>query len=540
MRIMKSFFKVIFSRYFISALLILIEIALILFAVIYASAYSAIALVAMGIVNLLAFLSLVNKETTPEYKVSWMFVLLAVPLFGSVIYLMFYSRRLTRTEANLMRGIYSRLERDLELATEKVSSLSSCGVEDGTRVAKCAINSPFGMDDEDGLADPLALGKIKAIMNDDILAEPYKRTSLDYFSTGEAMFSAMIEDISRAERFVFLEYFIIDRGEMLDTLIDSLAAAARRGVEVRLLFDDFGCMRTLPEDFPKQLSALGITAMRFSPIAPKAAAEHNNRDHRKICIVDGVKAFTGGINIADEYINKKERFGHWKDGGVRVFGDAARGFVKLFLSLWDFTSGKVSDPKPYLVSSGSISSDGGIYVPFGSGPAPIYQRSVGKNAFLNIINQSRDYVYITTPYLVIDYDLTEALCNAALRGVDVRIVTPGIADKKLVKIMTKSAYSHLMSSGVRIYEYVPGFMHEKLVISDGEYAIVGTINFDFRSLAHHFEDAVWMFRAPAIGDIKEEYMRVLSVSELCGKGRATLSFGERILAAAIRIFAPLL
>ena len=276
-------------------------------------------------------------------------------------------------------------------------------------------------------------------------------------------------------------------------------------------------------------------------MTPRVSAIHNNRDHRKILAIDGKVAYTGGVNIADEYINVIERFGHWKDGGVRVEGDAAIGFVKLFLSAWDFTTGSVSNYSDYFIEkSGELSSDGGYYIPFGTGPLPIYSRSVGKDVFINLINQAERYVYITTPYLIIDYALTDALKCAALRGVDVRIITPTIPDKKGIKVMTKSSYPTLMESGVRIFEYLPGFIHEKLMVVDDLYAVVGTINLDYRSLVHHFEDALWTYRSPIVLDAKKNFLNTVELSREMDERSARLSFSEKLFKSINQLFAPLL
>jgi cardiolipin synthase len=312
------------------------------------------------------------------------------------------------------------------------------------------------------------------------------------------------------------------------------------GCDVRLIYDDIGCMRTLPRKYELTLREEGIRAYRFARVNPRISSVHHNRDHRKICVIDGRVAYTGGVNIADEYANLIDRFGYWKDGGIRIVGDAVAGFTKMFLSLWDFTSGSVSDYGKFLRKSEEIVSGDGYYIPFGSGPAPIYKRPVGKNAFLNIINQSEKYVYITTPYLIIDYDLTQSLCNASMRGVDVRIITPAIADKKIIKIMTKSAYPYLMNAGVKIYEFTPGFMHEKAMICDDKYAIIGTINFDYRSLVHHFECAVWMYRTKSVLDAARSFDDALAVSELVTRKKSRLTLVEWLFRTGIKIFSPIL
>ncbi len=519
---MRKLCRFLFSRYFISAILILAELLLLGYLLFAAYEYSWIALLFFVTLNVIALISLINKDANPEYKVSWLVVIMLLPPFGVALYSIFYSRRVSRKNTAFMKKIQANLS-EICNASEPLDDEKDLVFEE-LRSSSC-----------------LAAGKAHAILNDDKTASVYKETSSSFFSSGEDMLESILEDVSRAEKYVFLEYFIIEEGVMWNKIHELLLSKVREGVEVRVLYDDFGCMKTLPARYDRQLSAEGIQCKRFSPVSPRLSTAHNNRDHRKILIVDGRIAYTGGINLADEYINEKKRFGHWKDGGIRLEGHAAMGLTKLFLATWDFTAGSLSDVKKYaLPSAVSHKSDGGFYIPFGSGPAPIYERPVGKNVFLNLINQAERYIYITTPYLIVDYDLTESLRNAALRGVDVRIITPGIADKKLVKVMTKSAYPYLMKAGVRIYEYAIGFIHEKIIVSDDAYALVGTINLDYRSLVHHYEDAVWMYGAPTVYEIRDEFMKTVSVSNQKDSKDARLTLFEWIIRNLIKIFAPLL
>jgi cardiolipin synthase len=387
-------------------------------------------------------------------------------------------------------------------------------------------------------SSPRAAGKARAIVTDDPLGVIYRGTAAKYFPSGEEYFESLISDIKRAEKYIFLEYFIIEEGELWDEIHSVLVKKAGEGVEIRLLFDDVGCMKTLPRTFDAALFAEGISARRFARVSARLSSVHHNRDHRKIAIIDGKIGYTGGVNIADEYVNKKMRFGHWKDGGIRLSGDAVIGLLRLFLMAWDLTVGRVSDYEGLLAPCGG-KSDGGYYLPFGSGPAPIYKRPVAKNLILNIVNQAERFVYITTPYLIIDYDLTEALCNAAKRGVDVKIVTPAIPDKRLVWIMTRSSYSYLIRGGVGIYEY-DGFIHEKLIVSDGEYAIIGTVNLDYRSLAHHFECGVWSYLSPLCDTAHAEFLKTLEKSKRITEADARPTLAQRLFKIFIRIFAPLM
>ena len=517
---MRKICRVLFSRYFISGVLILAELLLISYVLWQAYEYSWLAFVIFSLINVISLLSLVNKDANPEYKVSWLVVIMLIPPFGAALYAIFYSRRMSRRSARYMKDVQENLEVFRDEGDGEVRDVEFELLKKASR---------------------LAAGKAHSIMNDDTLASVYCDSASTFYPDGKEMYEAMLSDIRCAKRYIFLEYFIIEEGVMWEGIHSQLLEKVREGVEVRLLYDDIGCMRTLPQKFYRILCSEGIRCKRFSPVSPRLSTAHNNRDHRKILIVDGKAAYTGGINIADEYINAKERFGHWKDGGIRIEGRAVSGFLKMFLSSWDHTSGELSDAALYADTvSAARESDGGFYLPFGSGPAPIYSRPVGKNALLNLINQAERYFYVTTPYLIVDYDLTESLANAAGRGVDVRIITPRLADKRLVKLMTKSAYPYLIRSGVRIYEYAPGFIHEKTVVCDDAYAIVGTINLDYRSLVHHYEDAVWIYGSPTVLKIREEFMKTVSVSNQKDSKEARLSLAERITRNLIRIFAPLL
>lgn len=510
----KQIFRLLFSRYAICAFTIGAEVLLLALVITAASIFSYVFMAVSAVIDFVTVVSIVNRDANPEYKVTWVALVLFLPVLGALLYAIFYRRRITKKEERLLKSIFTEM--------------------------KC-YSTGRGAFDMMRRRSPLAAGKARAIMNDDALSEVYAKSNSTLFATGESFFKSLVNELRGAKSFIFLEYFIIDRGALWDEIHDILVEKAKAGVEVRLLFDDFGCMRTLPPYYENELRAEGIQAYRFNRISAEMSSIHNNRDHRKICIIDGRIAYTGGVNIADEYVNTKVRFGYWKDGGIKICGDAVAGLMKQFLSGWDLTVGSISDYSRYLSAVKPADFvDGGYYLPFCSGPAPIYQRPTGKNAFLNLINQARNYVYITTPYLVIDYDLTEAICNAALRGVDVRIITPGIPDKKKVKVMTKSSYPHLMKAGVKIYEYVPGFIHEKTFVCDDKYAVIGTINFDYRSLVHHFENAVWMYASPTVEVARDEFLKTINDSERVDDKKSRLTTKEWLTKTAIRLFAPLL
>ena len=388
---MRKLCRVLFSRYAISAIMIVFEVLAIVYLAI--NAWSSLyVLAAVGAVYALATLvSLINRDANPEYKITWAVIILVLPIFGPTLYLLFYQRRMSRKETRLIRGAIMQMR-----GHEKENDALEALMEESSRAA----------------------GKALAIMSDDPTARVYRGTSSTFYSSGEVFFSAMQDDLSKAKSFIFLEYFIIETGELWDRIHAILRDKVNEGVEVRLLYDDIGCMKTLPHGYDKQLISEGIAVQRFAKVNPRVSSVHHNRDHRKICIIDGKVGYTGGVNIADEYINRKIRFGHWRDGGVRIVGDAVSGLIKLFLSSWDFTSRTISEYERFLGSvEPSEASDGGYYLPFGSGPHPVYQRPVGKNAFLNIINQAERYVYITTPGVII---LTSTPRRAALQSASVR------------------------------------------------------------------------------------------------------------------------
>ena len=508
---MRKLGRMIFSRYAVCALIIAAELSLFIAILLLAESFVALFSIST-LLSIIALLHLVNRDVNPEYKVSWAIVIILLPYVGVSFYALFFRRRMTRRELRLGIEIRSRMP----------------------PLPECAL-ALDALKDEEGLA----YGKVRALLHDDTLAEVYSDTVSRYLSSGEEYFDALVSDLEKAESSIYLEYFIIEEGHMWGRIFSILSKKAAAGLDVRVLYDDIGCMKTLPRGYYKRLVEDGIDCRVFSKVTPKVTTVHNNRDHRKIAVIDQRIAYTGGVNLADEYIGRRIRFGNWKDGGVRVEGGAAFGFAKQFLSMWAYNLRSADEAKLGEVSYHPILGDGGFYVPFGTGPMPLYD-SPGKNLFLNIINQARDYVYVTTPYLIVDFDLTEALCCAAERGVDVRIITPAKADKKAVKVMTKSSYPYLLKSGVRIYEYTPGFIHEKLLVSDDLYAVVGSINFDYRSLVHHFEDALFMYKAPTVTAARDAFLETVGKSEEIEYRNARLSLREWLLRILIKLYAPLL
>lgn len=506
-------FRLLMSKYGFSIIIMLLELFLVFAAFFYFNQLVPNWLSALVIVSLYigTILAIVNRNMPPESKVTWL-LFAVVPVFGFLLYLMIGERRLSKKEIQQL---------------EKMDSM------------KFREDNSYDLRVELKQENKSAFGIVKSLLSMDHNADVYDGTASQYFSLGEEMFEAMLDDLRSAKKFIFLEFYIIDPGLMWNRVLEILVDKVQQGVEVKLLYDDIGCMATLSGDYTKRLRKMGIDAHKFNKVIPRMTVAYNNRDHRKILVVDGQVGYTGGINLADEYINHIVRFGHWKDGGVRLEGSAVKALTRLFLMNWYINRGEITDFDRYHFDSQRVEGKG-LYIPYGSGPKPIYKEQVGKAVYQNIINQAIDYVYITTPYLIIDYDLTEDIKNAAMRGVDVRIVTPFIPDKKLIQIVTRGAYPDLLEAGVKIYEYTPGFIHSKNVISDDELAVVGTINFDYRSLVHHYENAVLMYQTETIADIKQDFEGLFDISKEISLETLQNSWYQRLLKEIMQLFAPLL
>ena len=505
-------FRLLMSKYGFSIAIILIELFVIFGIILYMSQIAPLVWVSLVfMVSVATVIAIVNRSMSPESKVTWLIVTF-VPVFGPLLYLMFGERRLSKKELKQLQELNSiafheNNGRQLHLQLQET--------------------------------DKPAYGIINALLHMDSNAEVYDQTDSQFFASGEEMWQQMLKDLKRAEKFIFLEYYIVEEGLMWDSMLEILEEKAAQGVEVKMLYDDIGCMVTLPGDYTVYLRSKGIDAHKFNKVIPRMTVAYNNRDHRKILVIDGQISYTGGINLADEYINHIERFGHWKDSGIRIDGPATQAFTRLFLMNWYINRGEISDFDQYHLEN-QTRSGSGLCIPYGSGPKPIYQMKVGKIVYQNLINQAEDFVYITTPYLIIDYDLTEDIKNAAMRGVDVRIVTPHIPDKKLIQLVTRGAYPDLLSAGVRIFEYTPGFIHSKQMIVDDRFAAVGTINLDYRSLVHHYENAVLLYETPSIAAIRKDFEEIFEVSQEIFSDTINPTWYQMMIKEVTQLFAPML
>ena len=505
-------FQLLMSKYGFSLSIMLLELFLVFGLFLYLGRMAPILWVILLIfMSMATIVAIVNRSMTPDSKVMWL-VVTFVPVIGPLLYLMFGERRLSKKEIKQL---------------DKLGSMHFR--EDNSKALRQKLK-------ED---DKAAYGVIKSLLSMDSNADVYNRTDSQFFSSGESMWQYMLEDLKKAEKFIFLEYYIVEEGLMWNRILEILKQKVAQGIEVKLLYDDIGCMATLTGDYAHRLRQLGIEAHKFNKVIPRLTVAYNNRDHRKILIVDGQIAYTGGVNLADEYINHVKRFGYWKDSGIRLDGLAVKALTRLFLTTWYINRGEISDFDQYHLENHSIPSDG-LTIPYGSGPKPIFRTQVGKKVYQSLINQATESVYITTPYLIIDYDLTETIKNAAMRGVDVRIVTPYIPDKKFIQLVTRGAYPDLLSAGVRIYEYSPGFIHSKQMLVDEDFAVVGTINLDYRSLVHHYENAVLLYKTPSIMEIARDFQNIFADSQEVYPHSIKTSWYQKLVKEIAQLFAPIL
>ncbi|MFC3928062.1 cardiolipin synthase [Streptococcus caprae] len=366
----------------------------------------------------------------------------------------------------------------------------------------------------------------------------YKHSRVTYFPSGEAKFAEMKEQLLKAEKYIFLEYFIIGEGIMWGEILAILEQKVKEGVEVRVMYDGMNEFSTLSFDYDERLTKLGIQAKSFGRLSPFVSTYYNYRDHRKILVIDGKVAFTGGVNLADEYINHVERFGHWKDTAIMVEGPAVDTFTVLFMQMW-FHNEANPVLEGYLPETHEQFESTGYLVPYGD--SPLDNDKMGENVYIDILNHARDYVYIMTPYLILDSELEHAIQFAAERGVDVRIIMPGIPDKTVPFALAKTYYPALLDAGVKIYEYTPGFIHAKVFLADDQKGVVGTINLDYRSLYHHFECGCYIYKSEVLDDIKQDFEETLAVSkEVTRDSLKSMSILTKMTGVLTKTIAPLM
>ncbi|MDR1950307.1 MAG: cardiolipin synthase [Spirochaetaceae bacterium] len=468
---------------------------------------------ALNILSIVVSLNILNKKEKAAYKLTWIFLILMVPLFGGIMYIFFRSQSNPRKLRRLIEAVSRECRPLYGLSGDVLPSIAE--------------------QQEDCLPQIRYLQKFAGF-------PAYAHTRTEYFDDGLPFFHRILEKLEKAERYIFMEFFILRQGKMFDPILDIMEQKAKAGLDVRILYDDVGCFMSLPPDFKQQLERRGIKCVVFNRFKPILSSEQNNRDHRKIISIDGKAAFTGGMNLADEYINAYERYGHWKDAAILLEGEAAWSLTLIFLQMWNLGQKKRDDYArfyPWAETPCTVESDGYVQ-PYAD--SPVDDENVGEHVYIRIINNAKRYVYINTPYLVVDDNLLSALTLAAKSGVDVRIITPHRWDKKVVQITSQSYYRQLILAGVKVYEYSNGFNHSKTFVSDDKVATVGTTNLDFRSLYLHFEVGVCVYNNRAVGAVKEDFLRTIPISQEITLVDCARNMVQRFVQDVLRLFAPLM
>ena len=509
---MRKILQRLLSKLFIVSTIIIIQMIWWFFLFYTASVASRVFQDLMYVAAILLSLYIVNRRMKMYIKMSWIFLILSVPIVGIPCYFFFGRPELTsKTQKRMARIVeaYAPLRPENELLNETLRQTDMDAYRQSRLITQ---NQKY----------PL-----------------YAEDCTEYFKSGEEAFESILKDLRSAEKFIFMEYFIIDDGEMWREIVKILLEKAKAGVEVRLLYDGMGSQFTLPFRYKKKLTDQGVKCLVFNPFRPMLSTIQNNRDHRKILVIDGNVAFNGGVNIADEYINRKERFGHWKDTAVMLKGDGVWNFTMMFLQMWEVISGDKTEYNMYRPTVKNVVNNGYV-IPYGD--SPLDDENVGELVYMDMINNAKDYIYISTPYLIPDNEMLTVLGYAAKSGVDVRIITPEIPDKWYVSVITRSFYRDLETLGVKVYEYKGGFNHAKMFLSDDKSAVVGTINLDYRSLYLHFECATYMYKTSCIKDIKADFDDMFEnrCHRITHDDINNRSFWSRFMSVILRTIAPLL
>lgn len=466
------------------------------------------------VASLFLALWVTTRDENPAYKIGWLFLILAVPVFGILMYFFFSQRRLGAKERARGSDIVEQA-RPYLLPSKGCQERLWKTSEGGFRQSEYIYAASY--------------------------FPAWEHTQTKYFPMGVDFWESLVADLRKAEKYIFMEYFIIEEGVMFDTIFDILVEKAKAGLDVRLMYDDIGSMTKVPAKFANEMREHGIRCEIFNPLRPILNSMFNNRDHRKITVIDGRVGYTGGANLADEYINARKRFGTWKDAAIRLEGQAVWSLLVMFMQMWCYATRVDESLEPYLpqrAANADVETDGFVQ-PFGD--SPLDNNPVCQRAYLNMITRAKDYVYINTPYLDIGNELLDALTMAAKSGVDVRMTVPHIPDKKMVFFLTRAYYPVLLRAGVRVYEYTPGFIHSKTFVCDDLYGMVGTINLDFRSLYLHWEDGVWLYGSSCLETMKADYLETMKIAhEVTYAETQSVGVFGRFFQAVLRVFGPLL
>lgn len=511
---MKRLIRLIYSNKLFAFLMLLIQLAVLIFGVWWLTDYQIYFHTAYVILTAILIIFEVNRTENPTFKITWLLLIALVPIFGALLY------------------IYTRID----LSNKAIRATL------GRSSEHIRAEAP----DDTKLMDELRKANSQAYSTAKFLSRYgyspiFTDTAVKYYPLGDTMFEDMLKELKKAKHFIFIEFFIINReGKVWPEILSILRQKVKEGVEVRVIYDGMGCLTTLPRYYEEELNSLGIKCRTFLPVQPLLSTYQNNRDHRKIMIIDGKTTLTGGINLADEYANYIERFGHWKDTGIRMKGSASAGFTGMFLQMWNGL-GEYDSPEKYrrYMSTAEPVKAKGLVIPYAD--SPLDDVNTGLRIYIDMINRAQHRINIMTPYLVLDDELYNALRYAVQRGVDVRIILPHIPDKKYAFWLARTYYPQLINSGVRIYEYTPGFVHAKVLECDKRSAVVGTINFDYRSLFLHHECAAYLYDVPEIADIREDFNDTLYLCQrITMEEYKRFNIITKFIGRVIRLIAPLL
>ena len=501
--------KILHSGIISFTIILLIQIGVIASLIFWLNEYREYVLGVTTLISVILLVYEINRPSEPAFKYAWIVLITVLPVFGWLLYIYTHinviTNKISKKTLSIMEETKQHLMQDTVVANDvKNTDISGISVY-LENIAKCPT---------------------------------YKNTSVKYLPIGEEKFEKMKEELKRAEHFIFMEYFIVDvKSSMWLEILDILKAKAKQGVEVRLMYDALGSIKIFPSNYIDKLEKEGIKCTPFKRVTPFLETYQNNRDHRKILVIDGHTAFTGGINIADEYINVINRFGHWKDTAVMLKGDAVKSFTVMFLQMWNLSEEHTEDFANYIVEA-KADCDGYV-IPYCD--SPIDEENVGERVYLEVINRAKNHVYIMTPYLVISHEMQDALEYAVKRGVDVRIIMPHIADKSYTLWLARSYYKKLIKSGVKIFEYTNGFVHAKVTTSDTNKAVVGTINYDYRSLYLNYECALLMYDIKEIESIEEDFINTqMQCMEITLDEHKKFNVLGRVFGMVMRLFAPLI
>lgn len=512
----KGLFHIMFERSTLVILLLLVQIIFFIVCINWINEYFIKFYTICYILGSILVIYIVNTKGNPMYKIAWVIPILVIPVFGALLY------------------IFVRLQLETKLMSARIKKIK--------RKTKKYLKTDEMIKHELENNNP-ALNNLANYLEEFAGYPTYKNTKAKYFPSGEAKLEELKLELEKAKKFIFLEYFIVAEGKMWGEILEILKRKVKEGVEVRFMYDGTCTFKLLPFSYPKYMNSLGIKCKMFSPIRPVLSTYQNNRDHRKIVVIDGHTAFTGGINLADEYINEKELFGHWKDTAIMVKGEAVKSFTIMFLQMWDVTEKSEEDYEKYIndieYENDLHLKEEGYMIPFGD--SPMDRENVGELVYMDIINKSTGYVHITTPYLILDNEMITTLKYAAKCGKDIKIIMPHIPDKWYAYWVSRTYYEELIESGVKIYEYTPGFIHAKVFTSDDVKAVVGTINLDYRSLYLHFECANYIQNNEIVKEIEKDFQDTLDKSErITLENCKKFSIYKKIIGRLLRLFAPLL